>query len=122
MTALPIPTKTAVAVLAFLSLGALLTGLDLLLRFLPPALPAIQHLHAASALGKTLWVGAGVLGGTSIVCLVRGWIKLGFIAVIAFAAAYTVGAKLVWLYFTWGCWLAILAVILTIFGARRHEG
>ena len=118
MNVVPVTAKLAIAIFALLSFGSLLTAPELLLHFLRP-FPAIQHLHAASVLGKTIWLSAGVFGGVSILCLVRGWLTSGVVAALAFVATYIFGAISVWSYFTFGCWLAILAAVLTLFVALR---
>jgi hypothetical protein len=116
-SALPSITKAAIVLLALLSVGPLVSALDLVFNFLPNKYPALQHWHTASPLGKSLWVGAGFLGVLSIYGLMR-LPKVAMAASIAFAAVYVLGANFVWQYFTMGCWLAIAAAILTLFGAR----
>ena len=113
---LSVASMWATTFLALLSIGPLVTGLDLLLYFLPQV-PAIQNLHAASSIGQALWVGSGVLGAATIFLMLRRSV-LGMVACLAFAAAYILGAKAVWLYFTPGSWLAIAAVVLSVIGTR----
>jgi hypothetical protein len=118
---LPAITKASVVLLVLLSFGPLISALDLVFNFLPTTYPALQHWHTASYLGKSLWVGAGLLGALSIFCLVR-LPKVAVASSIAFAAAYVSGANLVWQYFTMGCWLAIGTAALSFFGARANDG
>ncbi|MGO4549579.1 hypothetical protein AB4059_00525 [Lysobacter sp. 2RAF19] len=113
---LSVASMWAITFLALLSIGPLVTGLDLLLNFLPQV-PAIQSLHAASSIGQALWVGSGVLGAATILLMLRRSV-LGVVACLVFAASYISGAKAVWLYFTPGCWLAIAAVVLSVIGTR----
>ena len=91
--------------MALLSIGPVVTGLDLLFHFLPQS-PAIQNLHEASFLGQALWVGSAVIGAAAIFVMLRRPV-LAVGACIAFAAVYIPGANAVWRHFTFGCWLAI---------------
>jgi len=117
---IPTITKATFALLALLSFGPLVSAGDLLFNFLPNTFPALQHWHAATPLGKSLWVSAGFLGVLSIYFLLR----LPNVAVatsIAFTIVYIWGANLVWLYFTAGCWLAIGVVVTTFLSARAAK-
>jgi hypothetical protein len=113
---LPTITKATIVLLVLLSLGPLVTALDLVFNFLPTTYPALQHWHAASSFGKSLWVGAGIFGVLTIFCLFR-LPKVAVVSSIAFAAAYVSGANFVWQYFTMGCWLAIGTAALSFFCA-----
>ena len=116
-SSLSVASKGAIALLALLSIGPLVTGLDLLFHFLPTHFPAIQNLHAASAVGQALWVGSSVLGAAAIFLMLRRP-ALAVVACIAFAVVYVPGANAVWRQFTLGCWLAIATVVLSALGAR----
>src|SRR4051794_12916839 len=94
---LPAITKAAIVSLVLLSLGPLGTGLDLVFNFLPTTYPALQHWHYASSLGKSIWVGSGLLGALSIFCLIR-LPKFAVASSMGFAAAYVLGANFVWQY------------------------
>jgi len=113
-------TKASIALLALLSFGPLVSAGDLLFNFLPNTFPALQHWHAATPLGKSLWVGAGFLGVLSIF-FVLSLPKVAVATSIAFAMTYVLGANLVWLYFTAGCWMAIAAVVLILLSARAAK-
>lgn len=113
---LSLASRCVIALLALLSLGPMVTGLDLLFHFLPTNLPAMQNLHTASAGGQVIWVSAGFVGVAAILLMLR-WPVPAVVACIAFAATYIPGANAVWRYFTFGCWLAIAIVVLSVVGA-----
>ena len=114
-SSLSIASRCAISILALLSIGPVVTGLDLLFHFLPQS-PAIQNLHEASFLGQALWVGSAVIGAAAIFVMLRRPV-LAVGACIAFATVYIPGANAVWRHFTFGCWLAIAIVILSALGA-----
>ncbi|MEH6419900.1 hypothetical protein [Pseudomonas sp. CGJS7] len=106
-------TRFAVALVAFLSFGPLMTGLGLLFGFLPKQFPAIQNLYAAGAMAQSVWVGAGVLGIMAIVALLRSP-RIAIAMCMAFATAHVFGSLWAWGQFTFGAWAAIAAVPLSI--------
>jgi len=109
-------TRFAVALVAFLSFGPLMTGLGLLLGFLPKQFPAIQNLYAAGPIAQTVWIGAGVLGILTIIALLRAP-RLAIVVCLVFATAHVLGAWWVWGQFTFGAWAAMAAVPLSIVAA-----
>jgi hypothetical protein len=114
-SSLPTVSKIAIVLLVLLSVGPLITGLDLAFDFLPTKVPAIQHLHAAAPLGKALWVCAGFFGFLSV--FLQRKPRPAALTALLFAIAYVLGATFVWLQFTPGCWLAIAAFVLTAIGS-----
>lgn len=120
-SALPTTLQIALALLGFLAIGPLVTGLDLWLRFLPDY-PAIRNFYAADALGHVLWIGSGFLALATIALIVKRQLVIAAVASAAFAAANAYGAELVWSRTTIGCWLAIGAFVLVAaaaYSARR---
>ncbi len=114
--ALPFVRTFAIAILALLCIGPVGTSLDLVLDFLPKEFPATRNLHAASVLAIGLWLASSLVGALAIFLLVRHRSVLALLATIVFACLYIPGANMVWLQFTFGCWLALAAVILAVLG------
>jgi hypothetical protein len=114
----PLPSLIAIWIVGWLSFGALVTGLDLVLHFLPMHYPAFQYLHSASLPAHLFWVGTGVIGVASAYVLsVRS--TLGVTAVFAFSVLYVAAAPMIWRQFTFGCWAAISASLFACIGAWR---
>lgn len=109
-------TRFAVALVACLSFGPLMTGLGLWLGFLPNQFPVVQNLYAAGPTAHAVWFGAGVLGIAAIVALLRAP-RLAVAVCLAFAIAYVFGALWLLGQFTFGAWAAIASVPLSIAAA-----
>jgi hypothetical protein len=111
----------AIAVLALLCIGPVGTGLDLLFNFLPSEFSATQSLHSATTVALVLWLGSALAGVLAVFLHTRRRAVPAFLATVLFACIYVPGANMVWLQFTFGCWLALVAVALAAFGFRKHE-
>jgi hypothetical protein len=110
-----------IAILALLCIGPIGTGLDLVFNFLPKEFPATQALQGASAVALWLWLGSVFPGVLAIVLHARRQAGRAFLATLLFASFFIPGANMVWLQFTFGCWFAIVVVILSAVGLRKHE-
>ena len=97
----PVVINITTTLLALLALVPLITGLDLVLHFLPSAFPAIQNLHSAHPIGQAIWVLAGIFGTITLRLLSRNSV-IALITSLLFCACYMYGASEVWLQFTAG--------------------
>ncbi len=110
-----------ITVLALLCIGPVGTSFALLLNFLPTEFSATQNLHSATTVALVLWLGSALAGVLAVFLHTRRRAVPALLATVLFACVYVPGANMVWLQFTFGCWLALVAVALAAFGLRKHE-
>lgn len=101
----------AAAIIALLTLGAIVFPLDWLFRFLPDSLPVIHREHGLPLLPVLAWLLSGVIGLVAILLLLRRPLA-GFVASILFAGVYVPTAQEMFGQFSMGCWVAIVAAVL----------
>ncbi|RUL75431.1 hypothetical protein [Dyella choica] len=119
----PFTLDAARWIVGFLSIGPLAFPLDWLFHVFPDRYPAFHSMHGIGPAWKAAWVLCGLLGAATFVWL-RRRPMLGFVASILLAALYVPTAMVMWAQFSYGCFAALLAMILSGIGAlaARRSG
>lgn len=91
---IPLSSKRAAFLVAFLTIGPIAVALDLAFHCLPDY-PAIQTMRSASGLAKSLGLASGLLGVMTAILLFRRP-AAGFVLSLLFAAASLIGGTLLW--------------------------
>ena len=117
---MPTPHKeplsiAAAVIVGLLSLSPFVVALDMIVPFLPER-PVFGYMRSADLPYKVAWIALGPFGLATLLVLLRRPI-IGTLLTIVFSLAYVPLALILWRHFTWGCWLAGLAVILAAIGA-----
>ena len=111
----PFASLAAAWMIGLLAISPFAVALDLWLHFLPD-LPVFGYMRSAGTFAQVAWISLGPLGVAAAVLLNRRPI-LGAVLAALFVSGYVPLANILWRHFTWGCWLALVAVLFAVVGA-----